>query len=244
MTELLVILVAVVIGGFVKGVTGSGLPVVAIPIMATFIGVEQAVVIMVIPSITSNLQLIGANRQAFEQTRHLRSMVVVGIFGVALGTFVLTTVDEDIMGLVLAAVIIGYIAVNQLRPAFELSERLAARTAIPIGFLSGTLQGSSGMSSPLLSPYLHSYRMPRQAYVLSLTVLFLVYGIIQLPALAVAGLLTVERLVLGVIAVIPIYLSLKAGIRLGSRITNLAFDRWVFAVLGLTAAKLNADAFL
>jgi uncharacterized membrane protein YfcA len=243
MSDIVVILIAVIIGGFVKGVTGSGLPVVAIPIIATFTGVETAVVIMVIPSISSNLQLIRANRGARNETRHLAQMVIAGVFGVAFGTFILTSVDEDILGLILAGVIFGYIAVNRLHPTFVLSERLAAVTAVPIGFLGGTLQGSSGVSSPLLAPYLHAYRMPRGAYVLSLTVLFMVFGIIQLPSLAVAGLLTVERLALGAMAVVPIFVALRAGMKFGGRLSNVAFDRWVFAVLALTATKLVVDAF-
>lgn len=244
MSDVAVILIAVTVGGFVKGVTGSGLPVVAIPIIASFTGVETAVVIMVIPSITSNIQLIEANRSARSETRHLAPMVFAGVVGVAVGTFVLTTVDEGILGLVLAGVIVGYITVNGLRPSFVLSRRLAAVTAIPMGFLGGTLQGSSGISSPLLSPYLHAYRMPRRAYVLSLTVLFMMYGVIQLPSLAIAGLLTVDRLALGALAVIPIFLSLRAGMRVGDRLSNVAFDRWVFAVLALTAMKLVYNAFV
>ena len=243
MSDIVVILVAVVMGGFVKGVTGSGLPVVAIPIIASFTGVETAVVIMVIPSITSNLQLIGANHGELHETRHLFRMVIAGMFGVAFGTFVLTAVDERILGLVLAGVIIGYITLNRLRPMFVLSERLASVTAIPIGFLGGTLQGSSGVSSPLLSPYLHAYRMPRRAYAFSLAVLFMVFGVIQIPSLAVAGLLSADRLAVGALAVVPIFIALRAGMKIGGRLSNAAFDRWVLAVLALTATKLIIDAF-
>jgi hypothetical protein len=47
--ELGIILVAIALGSFVKGVTGSGLPQIAIPVMAIFLGVERAVVLMAIP---------------------------------------------------------------------------------------------------------------------------------------------------------------------------------------------------
>ena len=52
--DLVVIVVAIGVGAFVKGVTGTGLPQIAIPVMAAVIGVERAVIIMAIPGILSN----------------------------------------------------------------------------------------------------------------------------------------------------------------------------------------------
>jgi uncharacterized membrane protein YfcA len=54
---LLVILFALSLGSFVKGVTGTGLPQIAIPVMASLLGVEHAVVVMAIPGVLSNATL-------------------------------------------------------------------------------------------------------------------------------------------------------------------------------------------
>ena len=46
---LLAICVALSLGGLLKGATGMGTPVVAVPVMAAFVDVKLAVIIMVIP---------------------------------------------------------------------------------------------------------------------------------------------------------------------------------------------------
>ena len=55
---LVVIVTAIALGSLIKGVTGSGLPQIAIPVMAIFIGVEHSVVVMAIPGMVSNAWLI------------------------------------------------------------------------------------------------------------------------------------------------------------------------------------------
>ena len=56
--DLVVIVIAIAVGAFIKGATGGGLPQVAIPVMAPFLGVEHAVVLMAIPGIVSNAWLV------------------------------------------------------------------------------------------------------------------------------------------------------------------------------------------
>ena len=53
----LVIVLALVAGGLTKGLTGLGLPGIAVPIMAIFLGVETAVMVMVLPTLATNLWL-------------------------------------------------------------------------------------------------------------------------------------------------------------------------------------------
>ena len=60
--ELLVVALAVVLGSLVKGVTGLGLPLTAVPVIAFFVGVEDAVVIMAAPTAVSNAMLVREHR--------------------------------------------------------------------------------------------------------------------------------------------------------------------------------------
>ena len=67
--DLVVIVAAIAIGAFVKGATGGGLPQIAIPVMAAFIGVERSVVIMAIPGVVANGWLVWSHRAEAPQTR-------------------------------------------------------------------------------------------------------------------------------------------------------------------------------
>src|SRR5919107_359645 len=109
--DVVVIVAALTLGAFVKGVTGTGLPQIAIPVMAASLGVERAVVIMALPGIASNAWLVWANRDAFATTRDLPALIGAGIAGAVAGTVLLTSVDGRLLSVVLAAVILGYVAV-------------------------------------------------------------------------------------------------------------------------------------
>ena len=52
--EILLVLAAVAFGFFAKGVTGLGGPPLAIPVLATFMGVEYAVAVIAIPAALAN----------------------------------------------------------------------------------------------------------------------------------------------------------------------------------------------
>ncbi|MEO9297142.1 hypothetical protein [Devosia alba] len=54
LTSVLIIVLALGGGGFVKGATGMGLPLVALPVLTTAFGLQHAVGLMVVPLIATN----------------------------------------------------------------------------------------------------------------------------------------------------------------------------------------------
>lgn len=243
LSDLIIAFVAVAIGAFVKGVTGSGLPLLGIPVMASFLGVEHAVAVIVIPSTVSNGWIVWVNRRESERARHLLPLVAMGVVGVVIGTWVLVSFTDRWLSLALAAMIIVYAVVFLTRPDLEFSRRLTDRANGPVGLTAGVLQGATGISAPVLATYLHGMRMDRETYLFTLTGLYGFFGVIQIVALAGLGSFTVERIVQGVAALVPMALALPAGIRVSRAISRRAFDLSVLAVLLALAVKLIFDAF-
>ena len=71
---LLTIAIALSIGGFVKGATGSGAPLVAVPIVAAFYDVSMGILVMVIPNIVMNAKQVwswGARNTTLKRTSWL-----------------------------------------------------------------------------------------------------------------------------------------------------------------------------
>lgn len=240
--DIVVIVVAIALGAFVKGVTGVGLPQIAIPVMATFFGVERAVVIMAIPGIISNALLLIANRDAVRLTRDLPALLATGVLGAVVGTVALKTLDGDILSLVLAAMIGVYVVVVTLHPGFVLRPALTQVISPPVGLVAGALQGATGISGPLLSTYLHGFGLAPHVYVFSLSVLFIVFSAVQTATLFSIGLYTSSRLVESMLALIPIAIFLPLGSRVARRLSAEVFKRIVLVLLLATAAKLVYDA--
>ena len=86
--SLLIMFIALAAGSLVKGISGLGLPLVAIPVMAGFMDVDRAVAIMVIPGILINCYLLWTYRKHAVNFASLPLMVCVGIVGVVIGAWI------------------------------------------------------------------------------------------------------------------------------------------------------------
>jgi uncharacterized membrane protein YfcA len=236
--ELSIILIAMVVGGFVKGATGLGLPPIAIPVMASFLGVEHAVVIMAIPGVIANASLLWTYRSHLNRTRDLPAMLATGVFGSVAGTTLLTTLDDRILSLALASVIGLYVVVFLAHPSFSLRPTVTRYSSPPVGLAAGLLQGSTGASGPLVSTYMHALRLDKETYVLSVTTIFLVFSVVQTTTLAILGLYTENRLGESLLALVPIMIMLKVGTRLTRGLSRRAFDLMILAVLIASGARL------
>jgi uncharacterized protein len=236
-----IIVAAMGVGAFIKGATGQGLPPIAIPVMATFVGVETAVVVMTIPGIVTNTWLLWNYREHFSSTRDLPVLLLTGVGGVAAGTVLLDNLNENALSLILAAMIGIYAIVFLSHPGLRLPPALTRVTSAPVGLAAGVLQGATGISGPLLSTYLHGYRLEKQVYVLAITTLFQVFAIAQAVTLAAVGLYTRNTLALSALALIPIMALLPIGARFTGRLTRRRFDLVVLGLLLASAGKLVYD---
>lgn len=230
------------VGAFVKGVTGSGLPLIGIPFMASFLGVEHAVVVMLLPSTLANAWMIWANRAEASRARHLLPLFTLGALGTALGTWALVSFDDRWLSLGLAAVIVVYAVVFLTNPNLEFTRSVTDRANAPVGLASGLLQGSTGVSGPLLATYLHGIRMPRETYLFAITSLYGTFGMIQIFALLGLGSFTLTRLGQSLATLVPLALALPLGLRVSQRVSHRTFELSVLALLLGVAVKLVWNA--
>ena len=237
--DIVVIAIAIGVGAFIKGATGGGLPQVAIPVMAPFIGVEHAVVIMAIPGIVANGWLIRSHRAEYEHTRDLPSLVATSIVGAVVGTVALKSLDGTALSAALLAVIVAYVLVALVHPGFRLPVRLTRVLSPPVGLVAGGLQGSTGISGPLLTTYLHGFQLVPRAFVFSLAVLFGIGAVVQAATLAVVGLYTGTRLLESLLVLLPIAAFQPVGSWAATKLSRQTFQRVTLALVagsGLTLA--------
>jgi uncharacterized membrane protein YfcA len=242
-TELTVVVASLCIGAFIKGLTGFGLPQIAVPILAVFLGVEHAVIIMAIPGVVSNLWLLHQHRRSpGSRGLHLRAMMVGAVVGAAVGTLLLKSLDTRVLSMVLALLIVGYVAVATSRPTFTIPSDVHRVTALPVGLLAGGLQGAAGISGPLLTTYMHGLRLRSNTYVYALNALFLVGSVTQTATFLAIGAYDRELLAQSVIALVPIAIGLPLGAWAHHRLSSAMFDKAVLVLLALLGVKLALGA--
>ncbi|MBT8110286.1 MAG: sulfite exporter TauE/SafE family protein [Gammaproteobacteria bacterium] len=242
--ELVVVaLAAVALGALIKGVTGLGLPLVAVPTIATFASVEEAVVLVIIPTFGSNLWLVGTHRQFAGLLSGHVPFLAAGLAGSIIGTFLLTAIDDRWLKLALAVWLAVYLAQfvvgNVLRSLFQAKGAAAAA----VGFTAGTIHGATGISSHIVAPYFHGRSLAPDAYAFLVACAFLTFSAAQLVTAASTQLFTADRLLIGLVALLPTLVFTQAGIRLARIVSDSAFQKILIAVFVLMEIKLITDVF-
>ena len=117
--EVALLALAAGLGAFAKGVTGFGMPMIAIPLPSRLVGVEDAVVAIAVPNVASNVWLAWRNRTAADEVPPTGGFLVVGIAGAAVGVALFTTLDSVWIARILAAVVVLFLVNKRVNPHFR-----------------------------------------------------------------------------------------------------------------------------
>jgi len=236
-----VALTAIALGALIKGMTGLGLPLIAVPAIASFASVEEAVVLMIIPTFGSNLWLVGTHRRFAALLSSHQPFLIAGLAGGIVGTILLSVIDDRWLKLTLAVwlavYLVQYVFGNALRSLFQARGTMSAA----VGFTAGTIQGATGISAHIVAPYFHGRKLEPSAYAFLIACAFLTFSGAQLATASSTQLFTPERLAIGMIALVPTLVFTQAGIRLAGRISDAVFQKILIAIFVLMEIKLIAD---
>lgn len=236
-----IILVTIAIGAIIKGITGLGLPIFAIPALAMFVPVDVAVIVMVVPSLIANSWLIIVHRENLPVMRTHSAFLALGFFGALVGTWFLAHLDDAVLRIVLAAWLGIYLV--QLFTGKGKSALFSGKsgTAGPLGFAAGTLQGATGISAPVIAPYYHAHGLTLSAYAFAVACTFALLSAGQLSTMATVNLLTPTLLGYGLLATITTMLFLPIGVRFARKLSRESFDRILPVLFVLIEVKLLYD---
>ena len=174
--SVVVIFLALAAGSLVKGISGLGLPMVAIPVMAGFLGAERAVVMMVVPGIIINFGLMWTYRAHATAPPHLPLFAAVSVAGVALGAWILSAVPERYI-IIFMALWLGVYLVKTLvlKSEFRLPQTAHRNFSAAVMLVAGLIQGATGASGPVLATYVHALTREQGAFVITVSVVFQVF---------------------------------------------------------------------
>lgn len=243
-SAILLVAIGFAIGGVLKGATGAGAPIVAIPVIALYRDVPTAVAIFVVPNLITNILQIWKYRSQSISINFLARFAGAGILGASLGTCFLAFLSGDALKLTVATAIITFIIFRIFRPDWSVNAQVAERVALPVGLAAGILQGASGISAPVSITFLNAMKLDRHQFIVTISGFFLSMLVVQVPLLIGFGYLTPERLYLGGAATIVLLIFMPIGALLGKLFSKESFNQAILIVLGLLALRLLADVLL
>jgi len=236
--DLLIACAAIAAGGLLKGATGAGAPLVGVPILAMLYDVPLAVAVFVLPNLVTNARQLWQYRADLLPGAFTWRYAMGGAAGAVAGSFLLATAPGEALLLTLAAAVWLYIGFRLARPGWRLSYAAAHPWALAAGGAAGVLQGASGVSAPISVGFLNAMRLPRPVFVATISAFFGAMSLAQVPAMVGLGLLTWERALYSLAALVPLLIFIEIGGVLGRRFSAAVFDRIVLGLLALLALRL------
>jgi uncharacterized membrane protein YfcA len=240
--EIAVVVVCLAAGGVLKGATGAGAPILAVPALAAFFDVRFAVIVMLVPNLSTNAWQAWRFRERMPERSFILPLVAGGGCGIVLGTFALKTFASDQLSLLVAAAVLFYVGLRLARPHWALGMGPAKLLAFPAGTMAGILQGAAGLSAPVSITFLNAMQLGRERFIAAISALFTTFTAIQIVALHMNGLIRPGEIWYSLFALLPVSLAMPAGAWVARRVDPKTLDRLILAVLTVIALKLGIDA--
>lgn len=228
--------------GLVKGVSGMGLPTLAMALLGLWMPPASAAVLMSLPSLLTNItQCIGPHARML--ARRLWPMWA----GLVLVTVWLPLPDmaasSGFARAGLGAVLLLYGGWGLARPALPAPGRHASALGALAGMLAGLLTAATGVFVMPLVPYLQSLRLQREALIQALGLSFALATlalVVRLGRVAGTG-LAAEPLACA-IATLSAFAGLWLGTVLRRRMDARRFQRALYAAFLLLGLLLLSQA--
>ena len=233
-----------VAGGVTKGFAGSGLPTVSVATMAIVIDVPTAVALMPIPLLVANARQAFRGGYMRDAMRRFWPMLVCLPFGTVLGVKVLTGIDARTVSGLVGAILVAFALFSQARFEWRVSARRDRQLQPFVGLGAGVIGGISSIFAPLIVMHLMSLRLPKDEFVGTVGLAYLVGIVPMIVALVAFGRLGQTETLWGAAAVVPVLAGMFLGERLRGRFSETLFRRCLLVLLLLAGLNLIVQAIV
>jgi uncharacterized membrane protein YfcA len=214
--------------GFVKGVVGLGLPTVAMGVLSIAMPPATAAVLLIIPSLVTNVWQLLAGPQLSMLVRRLATMMLAIVLGTVLSIGVLTGASSSVASAGLGAILALYGLLGLTARRFTVPAHAESRLSPVAGLLTGLITGATGVFAIPAVPYLNSLGLEKEELIQALGLTFTVSTLALAIALAWSGNYPWIAVGSSTAAVVPALVGLVLGQRLRARLHPDTFRRWFF----------------
>jgi len=232
------------LAGGVKGVLGLGLPTVGMGLLSLVMTPAQAAGILVIPALVTNIWQVAVGPALLALVRRFALMIVATVIGTFSTVGFLTQSSGSAATGALGAVLMAYGIYGLVGARFEVPRRWERWLSPLVGFVTGVLNGATGVFVIPTAPYLASLRMNKEELVQSVGINAFICPLALAAALMVHGELRMEVAGGWVVALVFSLAGMYVGQIVRRRTAEQVFRRAFFIGLLALGAYMCLRAFI
>ena len=231
------------LAGFVKGVVGLGLPTISMGLLATTMAPSQALTIVIVPAVITNIWQTFVGPYLPDIVRRLWPLLACTVLGIWLNAGSLTGPYAHYLPVVLGILLVIYAVLGLSRIAFTVARSNEKWVGGIVGLVTGLISAATGVQVIPSMPFFQAIGMEKDELVQALGVFFTVATVSLTVNLTASGLLTAATALPGAIAMACSFAGMFIGQSLRTRLPADAFRRYfliamVFLGLYIAGAAL------
>ena len=221
-TIILVVMVFL-LAGFIKGVIGFGLPTISVSLLTVVLGLEAAMVIMLLPSLLTNVWQGGMGGHLRYLVRRLWPILIPGVVFTWVTSTALTIGPLPIFVVLLGVAILIYSGSSLVGLKVPDPGERERWLSPVIGSVSGAIGGVTGIFVMPAVDYLRALGLTRGQLIQAMGIWFTMATLGLGGALGHHGLLTGSLGLLSGVGIVPAFVGMMIGQRLRTRLSPEVF---------------------
>ena len=219
------VIFAICFSAFIKGALGLGFSTICLAILANAIPLKDAIAIVLIPSLLSNIQvMIGAGNFRIS-VKTFWPMLLTAIVGMMVGLQFLLSADTRISVATLGVILIIYGFWGYFNQTFRIRDESIPRLNPIVGFLTGIVNGATGSQIFPIMPYLLSLNISKEVLVQTINLSFTICSLIMMATMWNVGVLNASLALSYSAAIVPVVIFVWLGAKLRARFSESLFRR-------------------
>jgi hypothetical protein len=239
-TELIILAgLIVLMGHFIKGLSGFASALFAIPLLALFIDIKFVVPVFLLFDFVSGLILVIQTRRFIHKKSAL--LILFGlVIGTAIGTYMLISFENEALKKIFGVVVILF-SLKILIWDNQGVKRKMSKVWAPLSGLAGGCTGAMfGLNGPPLVLYLARQLQDKQIFRATLYGIFFIDACYRLILYSFNRLITIEVIKFAAHLTPFLLVGLVLGSKLHARINENTFKRIIALILLITGTFLTA----
>lgn len=235
---------AFLLAGFIKGVIGLGLPTVSMGLLAVSMPPGQAIAIVIVPAIVTNIWQTFGGPYLRDILRRLWPLMLGTVAGIWLNAGLLTGPYAPYGTVFLGILLIVYAVMGLSKLQFKVARRDEKWLGGVAGVVTGVVSAATGVQVIPSMPFMQAIGMEKDELVQALGVFFTVATVALAFNITASGLLTAATALPGAIAMAASFAGMFVGQAVRSRLQPEEFRRWFLIAMIFLGLYLAISALL
>ena len=230
--------------GFVKGITGMGLPLVGVSLMSFFLPIREGLGIIILPLMLTNVWQVVEVKGTLAPLRRFWPLMVTLLVFLGVGAQLVVMLDSSWLYLTVGVMVTIFTSLGLLHPTMKLPPKGEVPVGIATGALAGICGGMAGIWGPPISMYLLALDLKKDDFIGTVGLVWFLGAVPLCLFYVFNGILGMHNVAYSLGACVPVMAGLWVGQKIRRRIPQESFRKVLMVTLFVIGLNLIRRAIM